>query len=169
MSGYQITEMQTTGDNPGWIFGHQADLDADGIINIRGGEIIQKEGDRQKFRRSLENFTLDIRSWTWRRTTNRNWHQFSILQENGGLFVLDRRPKPHTLLPNGIEHVGLPCEGWDGARILIDGVPVSLNVGVSSIDVIVEGNLSPEKASRLAEEIRLKAESVAGSRCVIER
>jgi hypothetical protein len=168
VSNYHIIELQTKGENPGWIFKHMAELDRDGMINIRGGELIEKNGDKQKYRRSSENYSLDVKSWTWLRTTNRNWLQFSIRQENGGLFVLDKRPEPQTLLPRTIKHAVAPCEEWNGARIVIDGIPVSLSVGVSCIDVVVEGNLPSEKSDRLAEEVRINAEAIVGNRCVVE-
>jgi hypothetical protein len=165
---FHITEIQTTGENPGWIFKHEAELDPHGTINIRGGEIIQKREDGQQYRRSLEDYALDVSSWTWLRTTNRNWRQFSIRQENKGMFVMDRRPEPQALLPRAIKHIVTPCEEWNRTRIVIDGVPVSLRVGVSFIDVIIEGNLPPEISQRLAEEVRVNAEAIVGSRCVVE-
>jgi hypothetical protein len=45
---------------------------------------------------------------------------------------------------------------------------VSLRVGVSFIEVIVEGDLPSEKSYQLAEEIRTNAEAVAGRRCIME-
>jgi hypothetical protein len=168
VSRFHITEIQTTGENPGWIFKHEADFDPKGIINLCGGEVIQKLGGTQQYRRNLENYALDVRSWIWHRTTNRNWTQFSIHQENKKMFVLEKRPEPPALLPRTIKHIVAPCDEWNGARIVIDGVPVSLRVGVSSIDVIIEGNLPPEISQRLAEEVRTTAEAIAGSRCVVE-
>ncbi len=107
-------------------------------------------------------------SWTWRRTTNRKWFQVSIYQEDGGLYVLDRRPKPEALLPSSIDYVVAPCEDWNGVRIVVDGIPVSLKVGVSSVEVIVEGDLPAEKSKRLAEEVRMKTEAIVGNRCIAE-
>ena len=165
---YRITEIQTTGENPGWIFGHDAKLSADGIINVRGGENILMVGGKQKFKRSLEEFALDVSSWTWQRTTNRNWFQASICQEGGGLYVLERRPKPEALLPSTIAYVVSPCDEWNGARIVVDGIPVSLKVGVSAIELIVEGDLPAEKSKRLVDEVRMKAEAIVGTRCIVE-
>lgn len=168
LGDYHIAEVPTSGENPGWIFKHQADLDANGVITIRGGEVIQISGDKQRYRRSLDDYTLDTGSWTWERTTKRNWRQFSISQENGGLFVLDKHPKPEALLPHDIEYVRTNCEEWNGARIIVAGVPVSLRVGVSFIDLIIEGDLPTETCESLAEKIRRSAEVATGSRCVFD-
>ena len=168
VASYRITEMPTTGENPGWIFGHDANLGADGIILISGGQNILMEDGKQKFRRSIEEFALDTSSWIWQRTTSRNWFQVSICQEDGGLFVLERRPKPDALLPSSIEYIVSSCEDWNSARIVVDGISVSLKVGVSAIELIVEGNLPVEKSKRIVEEVRLKAEAVVGSRCIVE-
>ncbi len=168
LAQYHISEMQTVGENPGWIFKHEAELDPVGNINIRGGEVIQRHNDGQKYRRNVNEYALDTNTWTWRRNTNRNWHQFSIRQEDKGIFVLDRRPKPQALLPRTVEHVVVPCEEWNGVRIVVDGIPVSLRVGVSFIDVIVEGDLPFEKSHQVAEEVRSNAEAAIGRRCVME-
>jgi hypothetical protein len=168
VSRFHITEIQTRGENPGWIFKHEADFDPKGVINIRGGEVIQKRGDTQQYRRNLEDYALDVRSWTWHRATNRNWSQFSICQENKNMFVVEKRPEPQALLPRTIKHIVAPCDEWNGARIVIDGVPVSLRVGVSSIDVVIEGNMAPEIAQRFVEDVRTNAETIVGTHCFVE-
>jgi hypothetical protein len=53
------------------------------------------------------------------------------------------------------------------ASIVVDGISVSLKVGVSAIEVVVEGDLPAEKSKRLAEEVRMKAEAIVGSRCIV--
>jgi hypothetical protein len=168
LGNYHISEPRTAGENPGWIFEHQADLETNGAIKIWGGEVIQARGDKQRYRRSFDDYSLDTRSWTWVRTTNRNWRQFSICQEDGGLFVLDKHPKPEALLPRSIEYVRTNCEQWNGARIVVEGVAASLTIGVSFIDLIIEGDLSTETSARLAEEIRHNVEAATGSRCIFD-
>jgi hypothetical protein len=54
--------MPTTGEKPGWIFGHDANLGADGSISVRGGQNILLEGGKQKIKRSIEEFALDVSS-----------------------------------------------------------------------------------------------------------
>jgi hypothetical protein len=168
LSHYHISEIQTTGENPGWIFKQEAELDPTGKINIRGGEVIRSRDGRQQYRRNFNEYALDIKTWTWLRNTNRNWRQFSIRREDKGIFVLDQRPEPQALLPRTVEHVVVPCKEWNDARIVVDGILVSITVGVAFIDVIVEGDLPSEKSHQLAEEVRTNAEAVVGHRCVME-
>lgn len=168
LRNYLISELRTTGENPGWIFEHHAELVANGVIKIWSGEVIQAHGDKQRYRRSFDDYSLDTKSWTWMRTTNRNWRQISISQENGGLFIQDRHPKAEALLPRNIEYVRTSCEEWNGARIIVEAVAVSLKVGVSFIDLIIEGDLSAETCTRLAEEVRQNAEAATGSRCIFD-
>jgi hypothetical protein len=47
-------------------------------------------------------------------------------------------------------------------------MPVSLSVGVSFIDVIIEGNLPFKVSQRLIEEVRTNAEAIVGRRCIVE-
>ncbi len=70
-------------------------------------------------------------------------------------------------MPSSIEYTVSQCEDWNGARIVVDGISVSLKVGVSAIEVVVEGDLPAEKSKRLAEEVRMKAEAIVGSRCIV--
>jgi len=109
----------TAGENPGWIFGHQADLEASGVIKIWGGEVIEANANKRRYCRSLDDYTLDTGSWTWVRTVKRNWRQFSICQETGGLFVLDSHPKLEALSPRNIGYVRASGEEWNGARITV--------------------------------------------------
>jgi hypothetical protein len=63
VASYRITEMPTTGEKPGWIFGHDANLGADGSISVRGGQNILLEGGKQKGKGKSENsrvFTGDF-------------------------------------------------------------------------------------------------------------
>jgi hypothetical protein len=125
-------------------------------------------GGKQKFKRRVEEFALDVSSWKWQRITNRNWFQASICQQDGGLYVLDRHPKPDDLLLSTIPYIVLTCEDRDTARIVVDGIPVSLKGGVSAIELIVEGELPAEKSKRLVDEVRMKAEAIVGTRCIVE-
>lgn len=55
--------------------------------------------------------------------------------------MLERDPKPESLIPRNIPHVILPSEGNADVRFLVAEVPVSLTIDVSRIAVVVEGNL----------------------------
>lgn len=168
LTGYSISEMGTSGEMPGWISKHEANFDAEGFITIHRGQVIEGRGGEQRFRSNFEDYALDIASGAWRRLTNRNWRQFKISQKDGKLFVLDRHPQAEVLMPRGIEQLVVPSEKGSHVRIVIDGVPVSLTVGLKCIEMVVEGSLSDELSLRLAEEIRANAQAAIGRPCVIE-
>jgi hypothetical protein len=165
---YRISQIATLGEKPGWISRHQASYQPEGIITIRGGQVTHEHGGRQRFHRNFEDYTLDTRSWVWQRLTSRNWRQYSIFQESG-LFVLEHHPKPETLLPRNIEHSVVSCKGEEDARVIVAGIPVSLTVGVTSIDIVIEGPMPDPLAARLAAEIRGNAEAAIRRTCTLEQ
>lgn len=114
---------------PGWISKHEASYDPTGIITIKGGQVVRERGGKQQILRNFEDYALHMTSGVWQRLTNRNWHEFSIRQQEG-LFVLKQSPKSEALLPRHIEHVIVLCEDEEDARVIVAGVPVSLTVGV---------------------------------------
>lgn len=166
LSDYHISRIGTSGEMPGWISEHEAEVDAEGIVTIRGGKVIEEVDGKQRYRRNLEDYALNLRSRVWQRTTNRNWSQFSIAREDRRWFA--EGPEPESLLPRGIEHTTMPCEEWNAALILVEGVLVSLTVEISEVQVIVQGNLRDDIAANLVEEIRADLEASVRSPCVVE-
>jgi hypothetical protein len=172
---YQMSEIATSGEMPGWLFKHEARYDPNGFIEIRGGEVVGGFDGEQRFRRNFEDYALDMRSWVWRRLTNRNCRQFSIRPDDIKSFVLERKyPDPEDLLPQNIEHAVSPCEGKEDARFIVAGVPVSLTngasiiIGASFVEVVIEGNLPEALAARLVEEIRANTEAAIQQKCTVE-
>ena len=166
---YQISEIATSGEMPGWLFKHEARFDPKGIIEVRGGEFVIEIEGSQLLRRNFEDYALDLGSWVWRRLTHRNWRQFSIRPgDGGGLFILEKRPNPQALLPRKIQHVVSPCEGTKHARFIVQSTPISLAIGVASIEVIIEGNLPKALTARLVEEIRANAAAATQQECTVE-
>lgn len=53
LADYHISEIPTSGPNPGWVFKHEAETSPDGVITIRGGEVIQEHDGEQQFRRNV--------------------------------------------------------------------------------------------------------------------
>jgi len=109
-----------------------------------------------------------MQSWTWRRLTNRNWPQFSIRWEDGDLFVLKQCPTFEALWPRNIEYADASRESWNHCHIVVEGVTVSIFIGVGCIEVIVKGELPNDLAFQVAEEIRANTEATIQRRCFLE-
>jgi hypothetical protein len=165
---YYMSEVRTTGDQPGRVHKHEAEVGADGVITVRAGEVLVEQDGESRHRRNVEEFALDTQSWVWRRLTDRNWPQFAVRQADRKLFVLERDPEPEQVFPREVEHARLPCSEWNRIRFAVGGVAVSVTVAVAAIEVIVEGDLPPEVAGRIAEGVRASAESTIGRLCVLE-
>ena len=168
LGDYHVTEIVSLGDLPGWISKHTARLASDGTIVVAGGEVILNRDGREIYRPSVEEFGLDVLSGTWRRLTNRNWRQFAIRMDKRRMFEIEHWPAPKKLLPEGVEYSLVECDSMLGARIVVRGVSVAISVGVSEIRILVEGELPPELAGRLADSVRLNAEAAVGDRCSME-
>jgi hypothetical protein len=170
LSSYQMSEIRTSGEMPGWISEHESELASDGTITIRGGKVIEERGGKQRYRRNVEDYALELRSGVWRRLTNRNWHQFSVCQEDGQSFaVLPQLLRVKDLVPGKVELAAQQPEGYRAARILVHDVPVLLEIRLGSVEVIVEGSLPDEMYARLSEAIRANAETFLKRPCVLRK
>ena len=168
LSNYGIHEIRASGEMPGWISRHEAKLDPAGVITVRGGRLFEEAQDKQRYLRNVEEYSLDLRSASWRRLTNRNWRQFSVCQEDGKWFAV----KPQLLsiedlVSSSVERTTDQPEQYRGARILVQGVPVLLEVGVDCIEIVVEGLLSADICARLGEAIRTNAEARLKHPCIL--
>ena len=169
LSSYEISVMQVSGDNPGWIYKHQAAFGADGVITIRGGQVIEEHDGKQVYRRNFDEYSLDVCSGVWRRETNRKWHQFKVRQSDGKLFVLERHPPLEALLPEGTELLGKSALNPKFTQIEIDSVPISVAVGVSSIEIIIEADLPDKILLQIVDQIRAATEVAISTPCMLER
>jgi len=168
LSDYRISQVETFGEMPGWIFKHAASLGFDGTVVIRGGQIIEEYSGEERYWRNVEDHALDLTSGLWRRLTHRNWRQFSVRQKDRGLFVLDQSPEPSAILPRRVEHRVVKCDGWNCAQIVVAGVSVRLVVGVDKIEIIVEGALNGNMLSLVTEDIRSNVEAAIRRACILD-
>ena len=143
--------MATSGPKAGWIFKHDARLGSPESITISRGEIFEERDGRTRYRRNVEDYALDLNLWEWKRLTNRNWRQFFIRQENNRLFVLDRRLQPDSLVPSSIDSSSVQTLKWNRIAFKLNDVSIELTVGIGQIEIIVQGELSPETSARLTE------------------
>ncbi len=168
LSGYRLSEIETSGEMPGWVFKHEAEIQTGGTIIIRSGEVIEDHGGEQRYRRNVEDYALDIKSGAWRRLTNRNWRQFAIRQEDSGFFAREHGLRPENLVPRSLMLPLAAEEEWRRAQILVQGVPVSIIVGVRYIELIVEGELPSDVCTQVTEQVRINAEAAIKRPCIVE-
>ena len=164
----RVSELPTSGTAPGWIFEHAAELSADGIINIRGGQRVEFRNEKQRFKRNNEEFSLDTRTGTWMQTTSRNWPQWSIGQEDGGAFVLEHGVRARDIVPEGLESISPTVVGHDEAIFLLRGVPIRVIAGVKWIEMIAEGDLPEPLRREVPEALRARAEVLCKKKCIVE-
>jgi hypothetical protein len=164
---YRMSTLTTTGAAPGWIFEHQANLSADGVIRVSGGEFIELNDEKQRYRRNNEEFGLDPETGVWTQITNRNWKQWSIGQEDGGLFVLDHDVRVRDLIPGGAEQIPTSETSPEEARFLVRGVPIRVIAGVRWITIVAEGYLPEEICGDVPEVFRNRVEVLCKKKCVV--
>lgn len=169
LSNYKISKVQTSGEAPGWIHNHAADVGPSGTVTVRGGLIVRELNGKQVFQRNFDDYTLDINSGEWRRAIERKWHQFNIRRADGRLFILERQPKIEELLPDGSQIIGEWSFNPKFSRIDAGTVPIAMTVGTRDIEIIIQGDLPDTALSELIERFRAKTEDVIRRLCMVER
>lgn len=171
LTDYRIESVATSGEMPGWLWKHTAELGPDGTtVTVRGGEVVEARDGGQHFRRNFEDFTLDLAAGVWRRVTDRNWQQWRVRRADGKWFGLDPLLRPEDVVPAGVLHEVLPCdEPWVRARVAVEGVPVDLAVAGRAVEVVVEGRLPDAVVRRVVEGVKSRLEATTGQACVAER
>jgi len=168
LSSYRIYEIKASGDVPGWISRHRAEVDLEGIVIVRGGQRFEGNQNDQRYHRNIEDYALDVRAAYWRRLTNRNWLQFSVCQEDGRCFaVVPQLLNVEDLVPSTVKRAPDQPEGYRSARVMVQDVPVLVEIGVDSVEVVVEGLLADKTYARLSEAIRANAETFLRTLCVL--
>jgi hypothetical protein len=168
LNGYQISALKTSGEMPGWISHHDASVGMDGVITVSAGLIFEEKNGEWRFRRNFEDYAFDPKSHIWRRLTTRNWRQFQIRLEDHAAFVLERRPEPKSLVPTGIQRAIVRSKDWNQCRIEVEGIQISLIVGVTCVEIVVEGDLSEEMSMLIAQEVLARAEETTRRKCILE-
>jgi hypothetical protein len=75
-----IEQIATTGDSPGWIHKHEAQLESGSIV-VRGG-IVDHAG-RPAFDENIDDWALDLATRTWTRRTTRDWQRWAVRRADG--------------------------------------------------------------------------------------
>lgn len=76
LTTFEIQEVETSGNLPGWIHRHKARLDGRGRIVVSGGEI-ERSLDAPPLE-NIDEWALDPETWIWTRETDRRWPQWTF-------------------------------------------------------------------------------------------
>lgn len=71
LNDFHVSKLETTGEMPGWISEHQAELETADMIAIRDGKVMRDTHKGHCFVRNLEHFSLNLKTGCWSRLTNR--------------------------------------------------------------------------------------------------
>jgi hypothetical protein len=175
---FAIASLATTGDAPGWIHKHEAQL-VDGAILVRGGRVARSA---KMFEENIDEWSLDLATLTWTRRTALDWQRWAVKRADGrrSLVWELRRVKWDLDHPDIASTVGFQDSverelgrvpdvalldtlyRIDGAttldqrenefnvwRVEIDGVIVRFTEESRRIEVIVEGRLAEARLREL--------------------
>ena len=79
-----VEPVETTGEDPGWIFEHQATRSDDGSsITVSRGQCDIQRGERHFLREAIDDYVLDLTTLIWTRLTDRRWQQFELARGDG--------------------------------------------------------------------------------------
>ena len=193
LTTYRFEELPSTGEPPGWIFRHEAELTGD-TITIRGGEVQVEKNGVVEIRRNFDDFAYDIATGDWSKLTSRGWRQFEISDAGGrsimpnfrGLNTADFEPwkrepwgegigdlfvyvRPEALFPMHFEYEPIDCGEFSlKQRISVAGVPVLISMEGSGIEVVIEGEMDQALATALVEDIKASVEADTGRPFVLK-
>lgn len=192
---YQIRQVQTQGERPGWIHGHVAELQSDQkTIRIT-------KGKRDNANENIDDWQLNTESWHWERLTHRQWPRWKVQRADRGCNHLSRLriALSHSTLadfqedfvtdiqelteklgagPNlslvkelyvpPVPHERLPRveEEYNVRRLRIAGVIVRYVETRGSIHVTVEGELPIEIIHALKDDLCQKFSVLENTPCV---
>jgi len=78
---WHVSPIETFGDAPGWIHKHHAELLPNGNeIRITGGEV--DRGTGLSLIENIDEWSLDLQTWHWKRLTRRNWIRFTLYRKD---------------------------------------------------------------------------------------
>lgn len=170
-----ITPVETSGEAPGWIHRHSAELDADGCsVVVRGGELWL--GPSHSMQENIDAWSLDVASGHWTRLSQLDWQRWTMMR-------VDRKP---NRLWDIRQELWRHEHGWEGQqsywnhddepdfealaalyrldaggpapekgadynvyRVVIDGVVVKFTEERWQVHAIVEGRLSDRRLADL--------------------
>lgn len=80
LDSFEIRAVDCSGDAPGWIHNHGAEL-VDGALRVRRGVCVHADG---RLIDQIDDWNLDLETFEWSRVTQRDFHQWSVRRVDGG-------------------------------------------------------------------------------------
>jgi ankyrin repeat protein len=65
IDSFKIEKLETSGEYPGWIHAHSAELKNQSVIRIQGGEIVERINDKEDYIFNKYDFELDLDTLKW--------------------------------------------------------------------------------------------------------
>lgn len=83
LGNFTISQVNHTGNAPGWIHKHSATLSEDASsILISGGEL-QYNDEGQSLVENIDDWRLHLADWRWERLTEKKWQRWEIKRRDG--------------------------------------------------------------------------------------
>ena len=81
VADFTVKQVLCNGQSPGWIHKQTAQLSADQkSIVIKGG--LLDVGEKSALRENIDDWTLDIETWTWQKLTSRQWPRLELYRRD---------------------------------------------------------------------------------------
>ncbi|HEX8613847.1 MAG TPA: hypothetical protein VF800_21435 [Telluria sp.] len=173
-----INCIDASGESPGWISHHSAELCLDTrAIIVRGGEIL-RDGDLPPVE-NIDTWSFDVASSRWTRQTMRDWQRWTMMRTDrkpGRLWQIRQalwdRDNGWEGKENGWKYADKPdfealaalyCidpgmtvvedgRNYNVYRVIIDGITVRFKEHRFFVSAIVEGRLADERVRTLQEK-----------------
>lgn len=168
LQDYTISELKTTGEKPGWILRHEAELRDDDTIRIKDGEIQIKKDKAYPFLRNSEEYSLDLKTGVWSRLTDRRPFQLCIRRQDRGWFPTERRIDVNQFFSDLTEIAEFLETNSDDDRDAVFNFQESwirVIIGFHQIEVMADASISLNEVTKFVDLVRVNLEEAIGFPC----
>lgn len=165
VSSRRIEKIKCIGDDPGWMDSVDASVRSDGKILVKDG---WKRCSSTLV--NVEEYVLDPNTWKWEQLTNRNWHRIVISRKDSKDITSSIL---YEILDNlSMDFVFMDKLYWSRSetfyRIRVEGIVMTMTKRYPCVLIIVEGDFSTSRISRIVSEMVAAASSAEKAECVSE-